>query len=228
MRLRSVVLPAVVALAGAVVAPSPAAAASAQCALVVPTKLVINAPVVRFNFNLTQSCVTNGADHAYWDLTHNSGAGGPMDFESADMTQRYFFMRWHDDAPMGNWYLRPDEAAQADGDPLTQNSAVTKIKYASQFSAVGRTRYATKLSLTSTVTQWSARAGKYVGRPNVPVALQFKPKGSTTWSYVKSARASSAGKVTISVASPRSGSYRLMVAETNTVWAAYSAAVAGR
>jgi hypothetical protein len=85
MRFRSVVLPAVVVAAGVVVAPTPANAA-VQCGIVVPTKVVVNAPAVDMDFNLTSGCYTNNADHAYWDFVHaGHNVGFPMNFEAADL-----------------------------------------------------------------------------------------------------------------------------------------------
>jgi hypothetical protein len=230
MRLRSFVLPVAVAVATAVAVPAPAQAAASQCALIMPTKVVINAAEVDTDMTLTTGCYTNEADHASWDYTHTgAGYGGLISFTAAEIAQTpNWSITWDDFQPMGNYYLTPDECKTADGTDLTQNSAVTKVKYGSQFSAMGIRRETAKLTLYSTVTQWSGKSHKTVGRPGVPVALQFKATGSSTWSYVKATTASSTGKVTMAIASPKSGSYRLMVAETNTVWAAYSSAVAGR
>ena len=229
MRLRSVLVPAVVA-AVAVFAVPTSAEAAVQCGIIMPTKVVISAPTVKSDMTLTSGCFTNEADHANWDVWHpGSGFGYANDFTSADLAEgAYWQWAWSDDEPMGRWTTEATGAATGDGTPLTQNDAATLVKYHSTFSVVGIRRETAKLSMYSTVTQWSGRAHAYVGRPNLPVALQFKAKGSTTWTYVKATTSSSTGKVTMTVASPKSGSYRLLVAETNTVWAAYSSAVAGR
>ena len=112
--------------------------------------------------------------------------------------------------------------------PVTQNSPSLTVKYASRISGLGIRRGTEKLTLMAHVTQWSGRVHTWFGRRNTPVALQFKPPGSTTWTYVKAGTTSDTAKVTISVTSPKSGSYRLKVGETDTVWSAYSSAVAGR
>jgi hypothetical protein len=230
MRLRSVVLPVVVACAAAVAVPTPAAAAPSQCSLVMPTKVVIDDDTVPTDIRLSSNCFTNGADHAYWDLLHpGSGWGGPLDFESADFASGDpdYYIEWYDDDPMGNWYLEPVEAAQADGDPLTQNSAVTKVKYASRLTTKV-TRTSTRLTWAVTATQWSGRTHGWNTRAKVTVSLFHQATGSTTWRYVKSVTTTSTGKATMVMNSPKAGNYRLVVGETPTVWASYSSPIRGR
>jgi hypothetical protein len=227
MRFRSVVLPAVVAAAAVVVTPAPAGAA-VQCGLIVPTKVVINAETVEMPMTLTSGCYANAADHAYWDYDHSSGAWFAVDFEPEDLDGTTdWALPWYDDDPMGRWALNPTEAKTGDGTDLTQNSAVTQVKYASKI-ATTVTRTSTKLTWAATATQWSGRAHKNVARPGVTLGLFHQTSSTAAWTYVKSATTSSTGKATISLSYPKSGNYRLKVAETATVWAAYSSTTKGR
>ncbi len=228
MRLRSLVLPAVLAFGAAVVVPAPAQAA-VQCGVIMPTKVVINAPRVKTDMTLTSGCYTNEADHANWDVWHpGSGFGYTNNFSSEDLALGPdWIWPWDDHEPMGRWVLDPTGAAQADGDPLTQNESVILVKYASRLSAP-LTRTSTKLTWAATATQWSGRSHKYVARPGVTVGLFHQTSSSAAWTYVKSVTTSSTGKATVSLSSPKSGNYRLVVAETPTVWAAYSTTVKGR
>jgi hypothetical protein len=226
MRFRRIVLPVVIAAAAAVVLPASAEAA-AQCSLVTPTKVVVDSKTEEMDFNLSASCQTNGADHAYWDLEHGS-LGGPLDFEAADIAQRYFYIEWYDTDAMGNWYLRPTGAATAGGTSLTQNSATIKVKYGSRFLSKVTRSSTGALTWAVTAQQWSGRAHAWVGRSKVNVGLFYLPTGSTTWKYVKSVTATSTGKATVTLGAPKSGSYRLMVAETATVWKSYTSAVKGK
>ena len=228
MRLRSLVIPAVIAFGAAVVVPTPAQAA-VQCGLFVPTKVVINAELVDTDMTLTQGCYTNEADHANWDYRHSgSGFYVDNDFTAADLaTGPEWTWTWPDDAPMGRWVSEPRGAAQGDGDPLTQNTAVTYVKYGSKLTAA-LTRTSTKLTWAATATQWSGRSHKNVARPAVTVGLFHQTKTGAAWTYVKSAKTSSTGKATVSLGSPKTGNYRLVIAETPTVWAAYSTTVKGR
>jgi hypothetical protein len=231
MRLRPLALPAVLAAAAAVLTPVPAQAA-VQCGLTVPTKIVVNDAISVGSVRLTDGCQDNAADHAYWDYVNSTGAF-PMDFSAGhiDGTRSRQFVVEFDHDEVGRWVLTPRGAEEADGTPLTQNSAVTLVKYDSELRAPV-TRTSTKLTWAATATQYSRRGndglGGYVARPGVTVGLFHQSSSGGAWSYVKSATTSRTGKVTISVSSPKSGNYRLVVAETPTVWAAYSTTVRGR
>ena len=232
MRVRSVVLPAVLAVAAAVLAPTSAQAATVQCGAIIPTKIVADGPVIGLDVTLTTGCARpEPAQHAKWDLIQRStGAYTPVEFDSAEIAEsRYWTVEWEDDNPVGRWTLTPQElgAVSADGQELSQNTAVTTIKYGSRLDTKV-TRTGSKLSWAVTATQWSGRAQKDVARPKASVGLFHQAPGSTTWTYVKSVTTTSTGKATVSLAAPKAGSYRLKVAETPTVWAAYSKTVQGR
>jgi hypothetical protein len=229
MRLRSVVLPVAVAVAAAIAVPATANAAAVQCGVIMPTKVVINAKTVDTDMTLTSGCFTNHADHANWTYTNTrAGFGAPLTWTAEELAQGSdWYTTWDDWQPMGTYYLVPDECKTAGGVDLTQNSAVTKVKYGSKL-ATKVTRSGTKLTWIATATQWSGQLHKNIARRAVTVGLFHKAPGSTTWKYVKAAKTSSTGKVTVSLATPKTGSYRLAVAETPTVWAAYSSAVRGR
>ncbi|MGY2128474.1 hypothetical protein [Blastococcus sp. SYSU DS0617] len=230
MRLRSLVLPAVLAVGAAVVAPTPAHAA-AQCGLIVPSKVVVDAEEVEADMRLTLGCYRNEASYAYWDYRHkSSGTSAAVQFtpeELAEGEDVVFVGTWPDDAPMGRWQLKATGAARADLTRLVQNDAYTTVKYGSKLAtSVSRTR--TKLTWVATATQWSGRSHKDVARAGVRVGVFHQPTSRSAWTFVKSVRTSRAGTATVSVASPKAGNYRLVVAETPTVWAAYSRTIKGR
>jgi hypothetical protein len=171
--------------------------------------------------------VTNGGGAAAtWDLTDPSGNPvRTIGLEIPDPLAYKHSWTFDDTVVKGRYTTTPTGIAPS---WLTQNDPSLTVKYGSRISGLGIRRGTDTLTLMAHVTQWSGKAHAYVGRTNTPVALQYKPRGSTTWTYVKAATTSSAAKVTISVASPKWGSYRLKVGETNTVWAAYSSTIKGR
>lgn len=227
MRLRSVVLPVVVACAAAVAVPTSAAAAPSQCSLVMPTKVVVAAATTEMDFYVASNCTTNGADHANWRLGHGSGTSGPIDLDAAGIEARDYFIEWYDDDPMGTWYLKPTGSAKADTTPLTQNSTTIAVKYASKLTTKV-TRTSTKLTWAVTASTWSGRAHAYYPRANAPVSLFHRAPGSTTWKYVKSVTASRTGKATVTMTNPKAGSYRLGMGETGTAWAGWTTPIAGK
>jgi hypothetical protein len=226
MRLRSITLPVVLALAATFALPSAAQSASTQCSIVMPSKVAIGAANVTTPIRVASNCAANDVDMAHWALEHASGAYTPLDFvvSVGDTTQR---LQWFDDDPMGTWTTSPEAATTAADDPLVQNTTSTRVKYAAKLTTRA-TRTTKALSWAVTATQWSGRTHAYVGRSRVAVSLQYKATGSTTWKYVKAVRTTSTGRATVSIGSPKAGSYRLAVAETPSVWAAYSTPVRGK
>jgi hypothetical protein len=199
-----------------------------QCSLVMPSKVVVDTRTERMGFRISSNCQANGADHASWDLIHTGmGFAAGLQFESADILHPDWYVDWSDTAPMGAWTLRPGGAGQADGNPLKQNTAALQVKYASRLAATVK-RTTSALTWTATATQWSGSKHGWNTRARVTVGLFHQAPGSTTWKYVKSATTSSTGRATITLGSPKSGNYRLTVAETPTVWASYSTPVRGR
>lgn len=227
MRVRSVVLPAVLAVAAAVLAPTSAQAAT-KCALIAPTKVVVDAPGETTQMRLTSGCST--ADYLAWDFDHVGGdVGYSIEFSSEDFAAGITGaeLEWDPVDPMGRWNLIPRGATTPGGPGPEQNSAVTQVKYGSKLTTKV-TRAGSKLSWAVTATQWSGRAQKNVARPKANVGLFHQAPGSKTWTYVRSVTTSRTGTATVSLAAPKAGSYRLKVAETPTVWAAYSKTVQGR
>ena len=228
--MRSIVIPAAVALAAALGLPAPAQAA-VQCGLILPTKVVIDAETVVNDMTLTSGCFSNQADHAQWDLTHtSSGTTGPINFEAADLADGdpNYVITFSDEDLKGRYALTPNGAQQADADPLTQNSSVTYVKYHSKLETTV-TRTGTGLSWKATPYQWSGASHTNVKRRGVLVGLFHQTSSTAPWKYVKGSYANNAsGAVYLSVGTTKAGGYRLVVAETPTVWASYSRTVKGR
>ena len=126
--------PALLAFGVTVVAPAPAQAA-VECGLVVPSKVVIDAPQVEAPMRLTNGCYVNRADSADWELRLAS-SDRPVD-DVVGLTGREFARTWSDDAPMGWWSWRPTaEGAMADdGQVLSQDWTRTEVKYAGTLTA---------------------------------------------------------------------------------------------
>ena len=199
------------------------------CSLVMPARVVIDARSSIEDFRIAPNCAVNGADHASWDLVHAATGGGwTLRFESADFEYPDWTITWPDTAPMGRWSLVPQGAAQADGNPLRQNSAAVDVKFASRTAASLTSRSATALRWTVTTTQWSGSAHRFVPRARLRVGLYHLAPRSTTWTWVSAVTTSTAGTATVTLAAPKAGSYRFGVLETSTVWPSTSAAVQGR
>jgi hypothetical protein len=229
VRLRPLVLATLVAYATAVAIPSPALAATTQCSLVMPTKVVLDAKTVTSTVRLGSNCSRNDADHAYWDLVHSTGKIAELDWlpeDFADGVNAASF-EWYDADPKGRYTSRAVEAETTEGARLTQNSPVTLVKYASRLST-SVTRTSTRLTWSVRATQWSGAKHAYVPRAGVNVGVFHRATPDSDWRYVKSVTTSSTGRATVNSGILKPGLYRLKVAETPTVWAAYSPGSPGR
>ena len=227
MRLRSVVL-AAVSVAAVAVPGSAASAAVPGCHLNGPTKVVVNAATEAVTWGFGADCmdVTNGGGaSASWELRSPSGAlVKTIGLEIPDPLAYEDTHTFADTAPMGRYTT---DALGITPSWLTQNQPVIDVKYHSRITAPV-TRTSTALTWAATATQWSGRSHAYVPRPGVRVGVFHQPTSASAWTFQKSVYTSSTGKAAVSVTSPKTGNYRLVIGETPTVWAAYSPAVKGR
>src|SRR5215213_3305682 len=209
MRLRSAIVAAIA--VGAVVAPTgPASAATAQCSIVAPTKIVIDREYRAVPLRLSSNCAAAGAVYAEWDFIHSTK--GWQNFAVFDGTTTDTLDVYDWDTPVGTYTVRPWEAYTSDFTDLTQNTATTQVKLGSRL-AVTATRSSTRLTINGAATVFSPTYSRWYQRANATVALMYLAPGSTTWTWVKNGTTSTTGKVTLT-ATRKAGQYRLIVKET--------------
>ena len=228
MRLRSLVIPAALALAATVAVPAPASAAVPGCHLAGPTKVVVDSTSEKTTWGFGPDCmdVTNGGGaSATWELRNPSGAlVTTIGLEIPTPTEHEYSHTFADTAPMGHYTTPPTGITPS---WLTQNQPGLDVKYSARISAPV-TRTSTTLTWTATATQWSGRSHAYVPRAGVRVGVFHQPTSASAWTFQKSVYTSSTGTATVTVTAPRTGNYRLVIGETPTVWAAYSTTILGR
>jgi hypothetical protein len=222
MRLRSVVVAAVAALG--VVVPSTGAAAAGPCSIVAPTKVVLDQSYLEVPFKLASNCSAAGREYASWNVINPSqGASDILIFDTN--TVDYWDIYDWSDGP-ARYTVRPSSGWDSNFDDLTQNTAYVTVKLGSRLTAT-TTRANGLLTFSAYARTYSPSLSDWYKRAGASVAMFYQAPGSSTWSYVKSATTSSSGRVTMSVA-PKYGSYRLMIKETDRVWASYSSTVRGK
>ena len=229
MRLRSsavAVAASVTGVAAALAALVPAsgtASAAGTCSVVAPTKVVLDRPETAVPYRLAGDCTVAGAVYASWDVVHPAdGPVGGLTFDGST-SATWELSHWMGPA---RYAVRPWSALDVDSVLVLQNSAVTTVKLGSRLTAT-TTRADGRLTFAASAHVWSPTTTGWLARPGVNVSVMHRASGSDTWTWVKAAATSSTGRVTLSVV-PTSGSYRLVVKETGTVWAGYSATVSGR
>jgi hypothetical protein len=222
MRLRSLLVT-VLAAAATVVPVGSSASALGTCSVVAPTKVVLDRPLVEVSYRLAGDCAVAGAVYAAWDVVHPSdGVAGGLTFDGTS-TDTWDLYDWRGPA---RYAVRPWSALDVDTTPLTQNTATATVKLGSRLTAT-TTRSAGRLAFNAYATTYSPTTGGWYRRSGVNVSVMHRATGATAWTWVKAATTGSAGRVTLSVVA-QDGAYRLMVKETDSVWASYSATVAGR
>jgi hypothetical protein len=172
---------------------------------------------------LASNCTSADREWAAWEIVHPSTgyAGGAIfDTNTVDYWDLY------DSEGPARYAVRPDGAFNSNFDDLTQNTAYITVKLGSRLTAT-TTRANGLLTFSAYARTYSPNLSGWYKRAGAKVALFHQAPGSSSWSYVKSATTSSSGRVSLSVA-PRYGSYRLMIKETDRVWASYSATVRGK
>jgi hypothetical protein len=222
MRLRSVLVTAVAVAATVVPVGGNASATLGTCSIVAPTKVVLDRPLVEVPYRLAGDCAIAGAVYASWDVVHpTDGVAGGLTF-GATTSDTWDLYDWRGPA---RYAVRPWSALDVNSVLLTQNTPSTTVKLGSRLTAT-TTRSAGRLTFDAFATTYSPTAGGWYRRPGVNVSVMHRASGATTWTWVKAATTGSTGRVALSIV-PKDGSYRLMVKETDTVWAGYSSTVAG-
>lgn len=223
MRLTSLVLGALLATGLVVSTEGVASAAPAQCSIVVPSKVTIDQPYRGLTPRLSSNCRAAGVAYASWDFVHPREGFQHIAIFDGVTTDPWDVNDWD---PTGVYTVRPSTAYDADYGSVSQNTTKTTVKLGARLTATAK-RANGKLTLSTTAKVYSPRTETWAPRSRAKVSLMRKAPGAATWTWVKSATATSTGRVSLSVA-PKAGMYRLQVRETASVWAVSSSPVRGR
>ncbi|MFD5556863.1 calcium-binding protein [Streptomyces sp. NPDC127068] len=135
----------------------------------------------------------------------------------------------------GNWKFlamafRPTDPANLDDDGLIaaeENFKTAKVLRAAKVTAKATPDPIKKgktLTIGGALTRANWDTNKYAGYTAQPVKLQFKKKGTTSWTTVKTIKSDSRGNLKTTVKAERDGSYRYSFAGTSTTPASNSSA----
>lgn len=199
------------------------AAAAGSCSIVAPTKVVMDQSYEPVPLRLASNCLSSGTAYASWDIYHPSEGFTGIAIFDGNFTDTWDLYDWDGAA---RYQVRPSAAYDDNFDDVTQNTAYITVKLGARLTAT-TSRSNGQLRFNAYARTYSPNASDWYKRAGAKVSLFYKAPGSSTWSWVKSANTDSAGRVGISVA-PKYGSYRLMIPETDRVWASYSATVRGK
>jgi hypothetical protein len=218
VRLRSLVVIVVVATAALLAPLSGSSSAAGRCSVVTPTKLVIQEIYREVPVRLSSNCAAADRVYALWNVVHAKGITDFLEFEANTVDE--FGLSWP-----GRYTVQPVYAWDSQEVWLEQNTAYVIAKCASRVTAT-TSRAGGKLTFDAYARFWSSSYNEWQQRPGANVSLMRLAPGATSWTWVKYATTDRAGRVHLSVV-PQPGSYRLMIKETDRIWASYSATVAG-
>ena len=217
MRLRSLAVVVAVATASLLAPLSGTSSAAGRCSVVTPTKVVVDQLYREVPVRLSSNCATAGRTYALWNVVHAKGITDFLEFE--DNTTDVIGVSWP-----GRYTVQPVYAWDAQEVSLEQNTAYVIAKCGSRLTAT-TSRAGAQLTFDANARFWSSSFNEWQQRAGANVSLMHRAPGATDWTWVTYATTDRAGRVHLSIA-PRSGSYRLMIKETDQIWASYSAAVA--
>ncbi|WP_406330962.1 calcium-binding protein [Streptomyces sp. NBC_00203] len=121
----------------------------------------------------------------------------------------------------GTWYV--DAWVDANGDDSnfiwTEKAGSFKLQKASKLTVNASPEPVKKgktITVTGALTRANWEAGKYSGYVGQPVKLQFKKKGSSTYTTVKTIKTTTGGALKTTVTASVDGNYRYSFAGTST------------
>jgi hypothetical protein len=223
MRLRSVVAVVTAAAVALVVPGSGSASAAGSCSVVAPTKVVLDQPYRGVALRLAGDCAEAGMDWAAWEIVHPSRGLSDIVFFDASTVDYWDVYDWSEGP--ARYEVRPTGAWSTTPEALAQNAAFVTVKLGSRLSGTV-TRASGRLTFDMYARTYSPALSGWYKRAYAKVSLMHRAPGSATWKWVKAATTNSAGKVRLAVV-PKHGAYRLMIKETDRVWASYTSAVRG-
>ncbi|GGS21458.1 hypothetical protein GCM10010252_70810 [Streptomyces aureoverticillatus] len=124
-----------------------------------------------------------------------------------------------DNTPAGAWYVDAMVTAKDIDTIRVEKAAAFKVQRFSKLTVnaspepikKGRT-----LTVTGALTRANWETSKYAGYTNQPVKLEFKKKGATTYTGVKTVKTDNKGNLKTTVKAATDGSYRWNFAENST------------
>jgi hypothetical protein len=231
MRRRFSVLSLVAACAVAVVTPSSAVAAGAQCSLVLPAKVVVDSRTEKIPYRLSSNCTANQAAFAMWDVQQAGGYGWSVDITRAEMAagKTSGTLTYPDTGKRGLFRGYAYSSRQADGDRLTQNMPLMQAKTACRVSLTGsRSTLSGWKGYTISVegTIWSSATHRWANRRGGTVEL-LKRRDDGSWALAGRSTLTTSGSGGSAVFFPKGSKkgdkFRVVVKETATAWSCGSA-----
>ena len=186
-----------------------------RCALVVPTRVHVAAPVVKVPGRLNSTCAELDTRSADWKVTH---AGQVLDYYrfAANTTDTWSVF---DSDPMGRYAILPLSARSGAPADVPQNSPSVQVRRDSRLG-LGGNRTGSKVTLRTTLSKYSPAADGFRPWASTHVVLAYRSCSTCAWQPLRTLTTNLHGQASWTFAASRARDYRVTSAGTSSVWAA--------
>lgn len=203
------------------VSEGPAAAAD-ECSIIVPSRLVVDAPSERVTGRLDSDCAQAGEDWASWGIWQADYVPkNAFFFDTGRTTDVWRFHSWD---YLGRYHVDGGIAYDDRATRLTQNEATVFVRLRSRVSLTAR-RSGRYLRLRAAVTRYRPGPARFGGWPHRSVTVTYRRCAGCAWHHLRTRRTGPRGRAVVRVYAPRVKDLRAGVGSSASTWGSVSAAI---
>lgn len=184
-----------------------------KCSLVVPTRVRVDAPLVKVVGRLSSTCKALHTASADWKVTRGGRtydyyrfAGGSTDAWSV-----------YDSDPVGAYRILPLSARAEDFSDVPQNSPTVVARRDSRLVLSG-SRSGAYVTLRTSLRVYSASTNTFRAWAGKYVAVAYRSCSTCPWHQLRTLTTDSAGRAGYRFSSSRSREYRVRASGTSLAW----------
>jgi len=184
-----------------------------KCSLVVPTKVRVNASLVKVTGRLNSVCATLDTKTADWKVTHHWQVYDYYRF-STNTTDTWSL---YDGDPTGSYPIVPLSALSNDSVELPQNSPTVQVRRDSRLVLSG-SRSGSTVTLRTALSYYSASTHGYRHWADKYVALAYRTCSTCAWHSLSALTTDASGRASYTFKAASSRVYRVRSSGTSQVW----------
>jgi hypothetical protein len=201
-------------------APPAAAFPGGSCSVVLPSRLAVAAPYMRFTATLGSDCDATGKDWTAWDVDHSYyGPSDVLMFDTGVSSSVWDFYDWDH---LGGYVLRPSGAYDAGSNALTQNTVNTSVRLWSRLYLTSE-RSGSTVTLRTAASRYTPSADGFRAWASTQVPVFSRTCSTCAWSYFRMLRTNINGRAWTSFTQSGTREYQARTGDINTTWGRSSA-----
>ncbi|UIJ33960.1 hypothetical protein [Allobranchiibius sp. GilTou73] len=204
--------------AAAKMQPHAAGSSYGTCSLVPPARVRVVQQFALFNNRLTGGCVLHNGPSAIWYIGDSLGqsiSSVLFDHETSGVAPLFA------ETPLGQQTWKGWIAFDAEGHNYTQNTPTTTFKVGS-WAGLQTSRSGSKVTIDTRAVRYATSLDYNIPWANETGVIQYRAKGGSAWTSLKSFTTNSAGATSYSYTSTATRDYRAVYTEQSTIWGATS------